>query len=142
MYSGYYRVWMSNRVNFLRTCLNCKWFYRLVTVLTVLIVGYYSLVPSEEALLPTLWDKAQHFIAYGVIACGVYFSRLGLGLVGVILMTVSYSIGIESAQYFTPERMFDAKDIVANTLGASMGGGISVWLEHFTNKRSNQSSSI
>ena len=76
----------------------------------------------------------RHFAAYGVLAYALAYGvergspdasespdddwrRWQYALL-VIGAAVLYGIGIECVQYFTPERVFDVRDMVANTLGA------------------------
>jgi biotin transporter BioY len=69
----------------------------------------------------------RHFAAYGVLAYALAYAvergspdnnwrwQSALLVVGAAVL---YGIGIECVQYFTPERVFDVRDMVANTLGA------------------------
>ena len=70
----------------------------------------------------------RHFAAYGALAYALAYAvergspdddwrRWQYALL-VIGAAVLYGIGIECVQYFTPERVFDVRDMVANTLGA------------------------
>jgi VanZ family protein len=69
-------------------------------------------------------DQWQHFAAYGTLGVTVAYAledwdrgRWQRALV-VVGGAVLYGLGIECTQYFLPERVFDLRDIVANTLGA------------------------
>ena len=96
-------------------------FYRGMTVLWLMIVTYFSVIKPEDLPVPTVWDKAEHFIAYCCLAVGLYLSRLGLPVILVIIISVGYSMLIEIIQYFLPYRMFDWWDMLANSLGAVVG---------------------
>lgn len=68
-------------------------------------------------------DKVSHFIAYFVLAaCAVQLFRNWTGLLGAGLGLVLMGIAIEYAQgAFTDDRMIEAADALANTLGVIAG---------------------
>ena len=68
-------------------------------------------------------DKVSHFLAYFVLAsCAVQLFRNWASLLGAGLGLVLLGIGIEYAQdTFTDNRMIDARDALANTLGVIAG---------------------
>ena len=89
----------------------------------VVVVILLSLTPAAELPLhPNIWDKAQHFLAYGVLGfCGaIGFPRPmplrrvagGLVLLGGLL---------EVGQIFVAGRQGSVGDAVANGLGVAAG---------------------
>jgi len=69
-------------------------------------------------------DQWRHFAAYGTLSGALAYAVEGwdrerwwraLVVVGIAVL---YGLGIECMQYFTPDRAFDVRDIVANSLGA------------------------
>lgn len=68
-------------------------------------------------------DKVSHFAAYFVLAaCAVQLFRTWTALLSVGVGLVLVGIGIEYAQdAFTDNRMIEAKDALANTLGVIAG---------------------
>lgn len=68
----------------------------------------------------------RHFVAYGTLAYALAYATVDWELTRwkqaafVVAFASLYGLGIEVGQYFTPHRNFDATDVVANTLGASL----------------------
>lgn len=91
-------------------------------LLALAVIAWLSLSPIEE--LPvgvTLWDKAQHAIAYlGLALIGAWAfpersGRLAAGL-------VAFGVGVEILQAAMGlGRQGDAIDAVANTIGVTAG---------------------
>lgn len=95
---------------------------RILTGLYILCIAILSLLPAEEAIALNIWDKAQHYVAYGLFmllvfpAAKTHAARLKLA-VGVI----GFSVLIELAQHFSPGRDTSAEDAIANSLGVVSG---------------------
>jgi VanZ family protein len=85
------------------------------------LVVWGELTPAPPALLSTLWDKAEHFAAYLVLAVLATLA-LGLGrrLAWAILAILLLGVVLEILQRFTG-RDPDIRDVIANTLGAAVG---------------------
>ena len=94
---------------------------RWLFVPAVLLVVWGELTPSPPAVIGGLWDKAEHFIAYFVLAG---LATMGLGLCRRLLwaMIGILSLGgmLEILQRFTG-RDPDVKDMLANILGVAIG---------------------
>lgn len=113
---------------------------RWAVVLGVAVVVWYfsvlSTPPSGSAsrslldLLPAVagFDTSQwrHILAYAGLAHALAFAirhwRLPRWQRGVLVIAAAstYGLSIEIAQSFTPDRVFDTRDIVANTVGAML----------------------
>ena len=82
-----------------------------------------ALVPGGSAMPSTGWDKANHLLAFFVLAVlGVmaYPSQTAWVIFGLL----AYGVLIEAAQFFTPTRSADWRDIFANALGLALGWGV------------------
>ena len=95
-------------------------------LLVVCWVGVFvsTHIPRVPTVIPlTVADKWMHAIAYFVLAsCAVQLFRNWASLLGAGLGLVLLGIGIEYAQdAFTADRMIDARDALANTLGVIAG---------------------
>jgi VanZ family protein len=101
---------------------------------SALLVAYWLLlftathVPSSRLPLPlNLWDKAQHFGAYAVLAIllSLVFQKtswsLAVRYATVFVVVVSYGALDEWLQHFIPGRNPDILDFVADVLGATFG---------------------
>lgn len=74
------------------------------------------------------WDKANHFIAYAVMAFLFMRAAGGAQLARTAVMAVLaaslFGIGVEFLQSLTSTRHADAYDALANGLGGAAGAGV------------------
>jgi VanZ family protein len=86
-----------------------------------------STLPQPKGILG--WDKLQHFLAYGALACavGLWLSpvfwkrRPILALLITVCVGSVYGATDEWHQYFVPGRDCNVWDWLADTLGALLG---------------------
>ncbi len=87
-----------------------------------------SLLPGESAPHVGVWDKLQHFLAYGLVA-----SVGAIGYAGKtrhILVAVGLTIQgclLEFFQWFIPGREASLGDALANTIGVLAGVVVMHW---------------
>ncbi|OQX66226.1 MAG: hypothetical protein B5M55_00645 [Desulfococcus sp. 4484_242] len=96
---------------------------RLVWILSVVLVVYFSLKPRLE--LPCDFsgaDKLAHFAAYGWLGILAFFGfdRMAAALAGALLM-IPLGIALEFLQGCMPGREFSIADMVANGAGVVLG---------------------
>ena len=91
--------------------------------LAIAVVVVFSLSPPPPMPDFESSDKWSHFLAYFVLAaCAVQLFRNWPALLGAGLGLVLLGIGLEYAQgSLTSNRMADAADALANTLGVIVG---------------------
>ena len=88
----------------------------------LVVVIALSLLPQETRPETGLWDKWEHFLAYGVLALvgGIGFigwrSLLTVGIGLVVL-----GAGLELAQSVIPDRDGSIYDALANFVGVAIG---------------------
>lgn len=88
-----------------------------LAVAAMLAVAWGSLTPASELPQTLPWDKANHFIGYGVVAGLIRLA--GVRPSGAFWIAVIYGIVIEGLQMAVPGRYGgDPFDVLANTLGA------------------------
>lgn len=98
----------------------------MLAVVAALVIAWGSLMPASELPEDLPWDKANHLIAYAGLAALLALASGRRGL--AMALAVAYGTAIEFAQIPVPGRLGgDVWDIIANTLGAGLGGG-SIWL--------------
>jgi VanZ family protein len=95
-----------------------RWISRVLFVLGVGVLIWLSLAPPRGLPPISVWDKLNHFLAYGTVATfglGGYTGRRALRVVvpGLILLGVI----LEVLQYFVPGRDASVLDMLANALG-------------------------
>ena len=88
----------------------------------ILLVWYLSLTPRPPELGIRLWDKLNHFIAYAGLMgwFGQLYTQTYQRIV-CALAIIAMGIAIEFFQGLGGVRMFEYRDMLANTLGVIMG---------------------
>ncbi len=92
-------------------------FFGLVAVIALSLLPPETLPPQ-----PTMWDKSNHALAYGVLVVVGGFGFKGwrsLLMVGVGLVVLG--AGLELAQSITPDRDGSIYDAVANFVAVAIG---------------------
>jgi VanZ family protein len=92
------------------------------------LIFYASSVPGDE-LPGHFWDKGAHLLVYAGL--GVLFALplaegqlarvTPRGAAVAVLLSTLYGLFDEVHQSFTPDRSPDARDLVADALGAAIG---------------------
>ena len=87
----------------------------------ILLVWYLSLTPKPPELGFRLWDKLNHFIAYAGLMgwFGQLYQHHRQRIVSALVIIVM-GIAIEIFQGLGGQRMFEYRDMLANTLGVLM----------------------
>jgi VanZ family protein len=93
-----------------------------ISFVIALIAGFWlSLLPAPEGVQWLAWqDKAEHFAFFVLLALlgvAAWTTRPG-GVAGALLL---YGLAMEVAQSFTPYRLGDPLDWVADALGVGAG---------------------
>lgn len=94
----------------------------------VLGVLALSLLPLSPQLPTTGWDKTNHLLAFSVLTIlgnQAYRGRTAMVLLGLL----AYGGLIEILQSFTPDRMAEWADLLADSLGLAVGGLLRTTLE-------------
>lgn len=84
-----------------------------------------SLAPASPELPTTGWDKSNHFLGFAVLAVlghAAYPRRSTALIIGLLL----YGGLIEMLQSFTPHRLAEWADWLADAIGVAVGHGISL----------------
>jgi VanZ family protein len=104
---------------------------RAAFYLACALVGALSLVPSAALPPVSIGDKVEHVIAYAALAVlgGVTSER---GILRMILGPIAFGLLLELLQAFSPGRSPDAADVVADIVGACLGGGAAIALRRAT----------
>jgi VanZ family protein len=97
--------------------------WRVLLLVTMLVVGYLALTPHPPPAADLGWDKLNHFSAFGTLTL---LGRLGYpasrrGLVGVMLAMFAFGGGIELVQSQVPGRDAEWADLLADSIGIAGG---------------------
>ena len=87
------------------------------------LIAIYIAAILPQNLAPTigtLSDKAHHVLAFIVLALLLRFAYRITYWHALVLLIV-YGTFIEISQYFTPNRMAEIKDVLADTVGSFIG---------------------
>jgi VanZ family protein len=90
---------------------------RLGLAVAFVAITVLALMPAHEVPVTSGWDKLDHWTAFFTLSflAAHAFPRRSFWQIALALVT--YGIGIEVAQYFTPDRDADAMDVVADSIG-------------------------
>ncbi len=111
---------------------------RLACLAYWVLLSVLLLVPDPWALLgiqrlpglPT--RQLEHFIIFTLLTVLVHASRLPIRRGLLIVLLVSYAIGIEALQALVPQRTVELLDFLENLAG--LAAGTAIWrLAHKTN---------
>jgi VanZ family protein len=99
------------------------WLWKLLAWLLLLTVAIVTLMPRPPRLdLPLLsWDKAQHFLAYAILAWSFLQAWEGSHAVFWILFLVVVGVLLEVLQGLMGVRSMEVFDMLANSLGVLLG---------------------
>jgi VanZ family protein len=96
-----------------------------------------ALLPRVPPMVSTGWDKGNHMLAFATLAVlglWAYPRRSALLLAGLL----AYGGLIEILQSFTPNRVAEWPDLVADALGLLLGWGLVRALDRFSHVKANQ----
>lgn len=88
----------------------------------VVAVLVLSLMPPTPHMPSTGWDKANHLLAFAVLAwlgCSAWPGRTARVLCGLL----AFGVLIEGLQSLTPYRVAEWADLWADALGLALGWG-------------------
>ena len=92
--------------------------FRLAFALTLLVVSYLAVTPTEHKVSHLVSDKLNHMAAFLVLAALLDFSlpriEFTVAKAGTLL---AYGLLIEIVQYFLPFRQFSLLDLAVDALG-------------------------
>jgi VanZ family protein len=104
-----------------------------ITASYLVLVTWFSTIPSTGIPLFPSADKVIHFLLYAVLGALCVWALSGLRrflprtiFCTAFLMATAYGGLMEVAQYFTPDRSMELLDAFANAAGAAMGAGFAM----------------
>ncbi|MCH9048356.1 MAG: VanZ family protein [Proteobacteria bacterium] len=92
--------------------------FRFLLFITLIVVTFLATSSLEFTIVPSTYDKLNHFVAFFVLALLMDFSFPGSSFnVIKVVFLVSYGFSLEIIQHLLPHRMFSLFDIVADIVG-------------------------
>jgi VanZ family protein len=109
--------------------------FKVLFSLGVLAIIIGSVTPGKQLPDNLPWDKALHFIGYFGLG---FLARMGSDKRPAWLLIITciiFSLLIEVAQMFIPNRGFEWPDLLANSLGVFTGVFIAIPIKSFLKRR-------
>ena len=94
----------------------------------MVVVAWQSLVPGDDVLLRTTFDKAGHAAVYAVLGALAVLAMRRPRFAAAWLAIVAFGLVLEIAQRLTGYRSFELADLLADAVGAAVGAGAVVVL--------------
>lgn len=94
----------------------------------LIVVAWQSLVPGDDVLVRTTYDKAGHALVYAVLGALAVFAMARPRFANAWLGIVAFGLVLEIAQWLTGYRSFELVDLLADAVGAAVGAGAVVVL--------------
>lgn len=104
--------------------------WRWLLALAMLALLVLSVAPSSitSALPSTGWDKGNHVLGFALL--GLLGQRAWPGRTAIVLTALlAYGGLIELLQSFTPDRVAEAADLLADWVGLLLGAGLAYLLD-------------
>lgn len=108
---------------------------RIGLIVAVIGITVLALMPAKTVPATSGWDKLDHWSAFFTLSllAAHAFPRRSFWQLALIL--VGYGVGIEVAQYCTPDRDADVMDVVADSIGILIYGLLIAFNFAFTKAR-------
>lgn len=94
-------------------------------------IEYLATTSYHIALVESLWDKFNHFFAFGVLYILLSFGYVGLKGWQKAFLLLLFGAQIEIVQSFLPSREFSLLDIVADSIGIVIGAAVTAFFSRY-----------
>ena len=81
-----------------------------------------AVIPQVEVPATSGWDKLDHWLAFFTLAALADRAAVERFWSRALPLLILYGVGIEVAQYFTPDRHAEVLDVVADSIGVLIYG--------------------
>lgn len=108
----------------MRWAIGARW-ARLLLLLVLVAITVLALIPQTEVPVTTLWDKADHALAFlvlGVLAQWAFPAARFVPLIAPAL--IGYGALLEILQTLTPTRVGSFADLVADLIGVLLAAAL------------------
>lgn len=103
---------------------------RIVQFITALIIFCYAALSPSPHLVGNHNDTSMHFVGNILLCLSAWVAVWGrVSITHLVLLLLPFSCAIELAQYFSPGRVVDAKDMLINIAGLMVGASIAQGLQ-------------
>jgi len=89
--------------------------------LAIIVTYTAAMLPQDLGPdLVSLGDKTQHILAFVVLAVLLRFGY-AISYIYAFLLLLGFGAFIEFSQYYTPQRVAEFRDLIADSIGIVMG---------------------
>jgi VanZ family protein len=98
-----------------------KILFRVMFYGALLSIMFLATTTLKIEVVESMWDKANHFIAFFVLYVLLSVAHEELSMKIKIALLLTFAVSIEVVQYFIPGRDFSLLDVVADSIGIAIG---------------------
>jgi len=95
--------------------------FRILLFITLVSIEYLATTTIHIEVMESMWDKANHFIAFFTLYILLCFAYKNLSILWVSLILLGFGLQIEIVQSFIDGRFFSIMDVVADGIGIFIG---------------------
>ncbi len=95
--------------------------YKFLFYLALMVIEYLATTSVHIKVIESIWDKANHFIAFFTLYILFSLSYKDLKTLIKVILLLLFGIQIEIVQYFLPYRDFSLLDVIADFIGIILG---------------------
>lgn len=95
----------------------------LPLIAALVLVAWQSLVPGDDVLVHTPYDKVGHGVVYAILGVLAAFAMSPPRLLPAWIGVVAFGLALEIAQGISGYRSFEVADLLADALGSVLGAG-------------------
>ena len=95
--------------------------FRAYLLVCIVAIEFLATTTIHIEVVESVWDKANHFIAFFTLYVLLSFAYKSLGLLSKVALLVAFGLQIEIVQSFIDGRYFSLLDVVADSIGILLG---------------------
>jgi VanZ family protein len=99
-------------------------FFKLYLLLCLLAIEFLATTKIHIEAVESIWDKANHFIAFFVLYVLLSFAYKKLNIITKSLLLLAFGLQIEIVQELIGRSAFSGLDILADSVGILIGIGV------------------
>lgn len=95
--------------------------FRAYLLICIIAIEFLATTTMHIEVVESIWDKANHFIAFFVLYILLSFAFKNLSTLIKSVILVAFGLQIEIVQSFIDGRFFSLMDVVADSVGIAIG---------------------
>jgi VanZ family protein len=95
--------------------------YRVMFYGCLVVIEFLATTTQEIKPLEHSWDKANHFLAFMTLYILLSLAYKNFSTLSKVVLLIAFGLQIEIVQSFIPGRDFSLFDVVADTVGITIG---------------------